>query len=73
MERLVLVGNGMAGVHCIEEILRINQREFEITIFGAEKHVNYNRILLSSVLQGSVDIHELSIHDRKWYEEHQVQ
>jgi nitrite reductase (NADH) large subunit len=72
MKRLVLVGNGMAGVHCIEEILRINQRDFEITIFGSEKYVNYNRILLSSVLQGSVGIDELSVHDRKWYEKHQI-
>ena len=73
MDKLVLVGNGMSGVRCIEEILRINQREFEISIFGAEKYINYNRVLLSSVLQGSVDIKDLTIHDRRWYEEHQIQ
>ena len=45
-KQLVLVGNGMAGVRAIEEILRVSKDEFEITIFGAEPHPNYNRILL---------------------------
>ncbi len=49
-KQLVLVGNGMAGVRAIEEILRVSKDEFEITIFGAEPHPNYNRILLSKVL-----------------------
>ena len=46
MKHLVVVGNGMAGVACVEHILKHNP-EFEITIFGDETHVNYNRILLS--------------------------
>src|SRR5262245_11327425 len=50
-ERLVVVGNGMAGTACVEQILKYSPR-FEITIFGDETHVNYNRILLSSVLAG---------------------
>ena len=51
MKQLVVVGNGMAGVACVEQILKHAPR-FEITIFGDETHVNYNRILLSSVLGG---------------------
>src|SRR5438094_1912264 len=51
MKRLVVVGNGMAGVGCVEQILK-HAAKFEITIFGEETHVNYNRILLSSVLAG---------------------
>ena len=50
-EQLVMVGNGMAGVACVEQILK-HARKFDITIFGDETHVNYNRILLSSVLAG---------------------
>lgn len=49
-QRLVVIGNGMAGVRCVEEILKQNKYQFDITIIGSEPHVNYNRILLSSVL-----------------------
>jgi NADPH-dependent 2,4-dienoyl-CoA reductase/sulfur reductase-like enzyme len=49
MRKLVVVGNGMAGVACVKNILKF-KHDFEITIFGEETHVNYNRILLSSVL-----------------------
>jgi hypothetical protein len=49
--RLVVVGNGMAGIACVEQILKYEPR-FDITVFGDETHVNYNRILLSSVLAG---------------------
>lgn len=51
-QRLIVAGNGMAGIRCIEEILKLHRNMFEIVIFGAEPHPNYNRILLSSVLQG---------------------
>ncbi len=51
MQKLVVVGNGMAGVACVEQILK-HAPKFEITVFGDETHVNYNRILLSSVLAG---------------------
>ncbi|PLS02255.1 nitrite reductase large subunit NirB [Neobacillus cucumis] len=72
-QKLVLVGNGMAGVRCIEEILTLDPGAFDITIFGREPHVNYNRILLSSVLQGSVSINDIFINDHKWYEDHHIQ
>ena len=45
--RLVLIGNGMAGVRTVEELLKIKPDHYDITIFGAEPHPNYNRILLS--------------------------
>ena len=51
MKRLVVVGNGMAGMACVEQILK-HAPQFDITVFGDETHVNYNRILLSSVLAG---------------------
>ena len=47
MEDLIVVGNGMAGVACLEQILK-HSPKFHITVFGDETHVNYNRILLSS-------------------------
>jgi hypothetical protein len=36
---------------CVEQILK-RKHDFEITIFGDEPLVNYNRILLSLVLAG---------------------
>ncbi|WHZ05083.1 nitrite reductase large subunit NirB [Neobacillus sp. YX16] len=71
-KRLVLVGNGMAGVRCIEEILKLDPLGFEITIFGSEPHVNYNRILLSSILQGGTSFGDITVHDREWYGRHHI-
>jgi nitrite reductase (NADH) large subunit len=71
-KRLVLVGNGMAGVRCIEEVLKLDPLGFEITIFGSEPHVNYNRILLSSILQGDSSFGDITLHDREWYERHHI-
>lgn len=72
-KQLVLVGNGMAGVKAIEEILSVAKDEFQITIFGAEPHPNYNRILLSKVLQGDTDIKDITLNDWDWYEENNIQ
>ncbi|MDR4950157.1 nitrite reductase large subunit NirB [Neobacillus cucumis] len=72
-QKLVLVGNGMAGVRCIEEIVAIHPDAFDITIFGSEPHVNYNRILLSTVLQGGMTMDAITINDCNWYKEHQIQ
>ncbi|HZG73492.1 MAG TPA: nitrite reductase large subunit NirB [Chondromyces sp.] len=72
-QKLVLIGNGMAGMHCIEEILENNPDLFNITIFGGEPYGNYNRILLSSVLQGGASFQDITINNRKWYEEHNIQ
>lgn len=71
-EKLVLVGNGMAGVRCIEEILKLEPNRFEIFIFGSEPHPNYNRIQLSKVLQGDTSIEDITINDWSWYEENKI-
>lgn len=61
------------GVRAIEEILSVAKDEFQITIFGAEPHPNYNRILLSKVLQGDTDIKDITLNDWDWYEENNIQ
>ncbi|GMK39994.1 nitrite reductase [NAD(P)H] [Paenibacillus sp. CCS19] len=68
-QKLVLIGNGMAGVRCIEEILKLRPDAFDITIFGAEPHPNYNRIMLSKVLQGDTPMSAITINEYAWYEE----
>lgn len=67
-QRLIVAGNGMAGIRCIEHILKMNRDMFEIVIFGTEPHPNYNRILLSSVLQGEVSLDDITLNSREWYE-----
>ncbi len=71
-KQLVVVGNGMAGVACVEQILK-HQHEFEITIFGDETHVNYNRILLSSVLAGEKSADDIVLNDIDWYQTNDIQ
>ena len=71
MRRLVVVGNGMAGVACVEQILKF-QPDFEITIFGDETHVNYNRILLSMVLAGEKSADDIVLNPVEWYRENGI-
>src|SRR5437762_6158494 len=62
----------MAGVACVEQILK-HAPKFDITIFGEETHVNYNRILLSSVLAGEKAADDIVLNSLDWYEKHQIQ
>ena len=66
-EKLVLIGNGMAGVRTLEELLKIAPDKYDITVFGAEPYGNYNRILLSPVLAGEKTIDEIMLNDKQWY------
>jgi nitrite reductase (NADH) large subunit len=66
-QKLVLVGNGMAGMRFVEELLTREPGAFDIEVFGAEPHTNYNRILLSSVLAREKRIEDIVLHPREWY------
>jgi nitrite reductase (NADH) large subunit len=68
-ERLVVIGNGMAGARVVEEILARDSRRFAISMFGAEPYGNYNRILLSNVLNGSQRLEEIFLNPLPWYNE----
>ncbi|MGM9425136.1 nitrite reductase large subunit NirB [Hydrogenophaga sp. MI9] len=70
--KLVMVGNGMAGVRTLEELLKIAPDFYEITVFGAEPHPNYNRILLSPVLAGEQTIDEIILNDWSWYTDNHI-
>ncbi|MGH6851899.1 MAG: NAD(P)/FAD-dependent oxidoreductase, partial [Methylocella sp.] len=71
-ERLVVIGNGMAGMRAVEELLKRAPDRYQITVFGAEPHVNYDRILLSAVLAGEKEIDQIEINSRSWYEENDI-
>nr|WP_126455287.1 nitrite reductase large subunit NirB [Sulfuriflexus mobilis] len=66
-EKLVLIGNGMAGVRTLEELLKVAPDLYDITVFGAEPYGNYNRIMLSPVLAGEKTIDEIMLNDEQWY------
>jgi nitrite reductase (NADH) large subunit len=66
-EKLVLIGNGMAGVRTLEELLKLAPEQYDITVFGGEPYGNYNRILLSPVLAGEKTIDEIMLNDEQWY------
>ncbi|HEX9180574.1 MAG TPA: nitrite reductase large subunit NirB, partial [Burkholderiales bacterium] len=70
--KLVMVGNGMAGCRALEELLKIAPDIYDITVFGAEPHPNYNRILLSPVLAGEMTIQDIILNDLDWYREHGI-
>jgi len=71
-QRLVVIGNGMAGIRTVEELLSAAPDKYAITVFGAEPHGNYNRIMLSSVLSGEKNIEDIIINDRQWYLDHDI-
>jgi nitrite reductase (NADH) large subunit len=44
-----------------------------VTIFGAEPHVNYNRIMLSPVLAGEKTFDQIVINPRAWYDDNGIE
>lgn len=72
MKKLVMIGNGMAGVRTIEEIIKLSKGQFEITIFGQEPYPNYNRIKLSNILQGDTSFEDIIINPLDWYQENGI-
>ncbi|WP_297529415.1 nitrite reductase large subunit NirB [Thiohalobacter sp.] len=66
-EKLVLIGNGMAGVRALEELLKLAPEMYDITVFGGEPYGNYNRIMLSPVLAGEKTVDEIMLNDEQWY------
>lgn len=65
--KLVLVGNGLAGMRCLEDLLDMAPERYEITVIGEEPWGNYNRIMLSPVLSGDKTIDDIMLHPLAWY------
>ena len=70
--KLVMIGNGMAGVRTLEELLKLTPDLYDITVFGAEPHPNYNRILLSPVLAGEQTMDEIVLNPFDWYRDNGI-
>ena len=71
-QSLVVIGNGMAGMRTVEELQKLAPDLYDITVFGAEPHGNYNRILLSPVLAGDKSVDDIMLHTRAWYAQHGI-
>lgn len=70
--KLVVIGNGMAGMRTVEELLKLAPDLYDISVFGAEPHGNYNRIMLSPVLAGEKSLDEIMINSPEWYAQHGI-
>ncbi|WP_347551239.1 nitrite reductase large subunit NirB [Pseudalkalibacillus hwajinpoensis] len=71
-ERILVIGNGMAGIRCVEEIVKLEPNAYDITVIGKERTPAYDRIQLSTVLQGNGTVDELLIKPLDWYDEQKV-
>lgn len=71
-QKLVVIGNGMAGIRAVEELLKLEPDLYEITVFGSEPHPNYNRIMLSPVLAGDKQVEDIILNPVDWYRENNI-
>ena len=71
--KLVMIGNGMAGIRTLEELLKLTPELYDITVFGNEPYPNYNRIQLSTVLQGDTTVQDIIMNDWQWYKENNIE
>jgi nitrite reductase (NADH) large subunit len=71
-EKLVCIGNGMAGVRTLEELLKLAPEKYDITVLGTERYGNYNRILLSPVLAGEKNIDDIILNSQEWYDQNGI-
>ncbi|NOZ42312.1 MAG: NAD(P)/FAD-dependent oxidoreductase, partial [Alphaproteobacteria bacterium] len=71
-KKLVIIGNGMAGMRALEELLKLVPEQFDVSVFGAEPQVNYNRIMLSPLLAGEQKFDDIIINDRAWYDDNDI-
>ena len=67
LENLVIIGNGMAGMRTLEELLELAPDRYHITVIGAEPYGHYNRIMLSPVLAGEKNLQDIMLHAPEWY------
>ena len=72
-QKLILIGNGMAGVRTLEELLKLTPDLYDITVYGSEPYPNYNRIMLSPVLAGDKTVDEIVLNDRDWYQDNGIE
>ena len=71
-EKLVVIGNGMSGLRTIEDLLELTKDKYDITVYGEEPYVNYNRIMLSYILSQEKTFEDTIINHQSWYDENNI-
>ncbi len=71
-QKLVVIGNGMAGIRTVETLLERAPDLYDITVFGSEPYGNYNRILLSPVLSGEKSVDDIMLNTEQWYDDNNI-
>ena len=71
-QKLVVIGNGMAGIRTVETLLERAPDLYDITVFGSEPYGNYNRILLSPVLSGEKSVDDIMLNTEQWYDDNGI-
>lgn len=71
-QKLVVIGNGMAGIRVVEELLALAPDLYDITVFGAEADLSYNRVLLSPVLSGEQAVDSIFLNEQDWYARNRI-
>lgn len=64
VERVVVVGGGMAAVRLAEQLVGA---DVSLTVLADEPHAPYNRILLSAVLEGTHSADALTLRSPEWF------
>ncbi|MDJ0740958.1 MAG: nitrite reductase large subunit NirB [Gammaproteobacteria bacterium] len=71
-QKLIVIGNGMAGMRTVEELLKLEPDLYDVTVFGSEPHPNYNRIMLSPVLAGDKQVDDIILNTLDWYKDNGI-
>jgi NAD(P)H-nitrite reductase large subunit len=71
VERLVVVGSGMAATRLVEELITRGYAG-QIRVFGDEPVAPYNRILLSALIEGTHAPSAITLREPEWYASHGV-
>jgi nitrite reductase (NADH) large subunit len=72
IKRVIIIGNGAAGIEAARTI-RENDQEVEIIIFSKEKHHFYSRIHLSTFIGDDTPKEKIIIYKPDWYEDRKIE
>ena len=69
---LVIIGNGMVGHHFVEQLIALDGHDaYQITVFGEEPHLAYDRVHLSEYFTGK-GVADLAMTDGTLYDENGI-
>ncbi|WP_448216636.1 NAD(P)/FAD-dependent oxidoreductase [Endozoicomonas sp. 2B-B] len=70
--KLLVVGNGMGSVRFLEKLVEQSGHQYQVTVLSEEPCPGYNRIQLSKLLAGSVDLQGIQLQPESWYQDQDI-